>query len=57
MIRFILVHNRQGKMRLAKYYAPMEEAEKARVPIEVHRLVSTRDRRSQSNFVQVRTQP
>lgn len=55
MIRFILVHNRQGKVRLTKYYAPIDDAEKARLPMEVHRLVSTRDRRTQSNFVQVRT--
>lgn len=54
MIRFLLVQNRQGKMRLAKYYAPIDEAEQARIPAEVHRLVSLRDRRLQSNFVQVR---
>ncbi|RZC87099.1 hypothetical protein C5167_042030 [Papaver somniferum] len=28
MIRFILLQNRQGKTRLAKYYVPLEESEK-----------------------------
>ncbi|WFD28692.1 AP-2 complex subunit sigma [Malassezia nana] len=55
MIRFLLVQNRQGKLRLAKYYAPIDEADQARIPAEVHRLVSPRDRRFQSNFVQFRS--
>lgn len=53
MLRFVLVLNRQGKLRLAKYYVPCSESEKADLPIEVHRLIATRDQRSQSNFVEV----
>ncbi|KAL4187688.1 hypothetical protein AMTRI_Chr09g20290 [Amborella trichopoda] len=43
MIRFILLQNRQGKTRLAKYYVPLEEPEKHKVEYEVHRLVVNRD--------------
>ncbi|KAJ1970556.1 AP-2 complex subunit sigma [Dimargaris verticillata] len=52
MIRFILVQNRQGKTRLAKWYVPYEDDEKLRFKGEVHRLVSTRDQKHQSNFVE-----
>ncbi|KAJ1651265.1 AP-2 complex subunit sigma [Dispira simplex] len=52
MIRFILVQNRQGKTRLAKWYVPYEDDEKVRLKAEVHRLVATRDQRHQSNFVE-----
>lgn len=55
MIRFLLVQNRQGKVRLAKYYAPFDETERARLPSETHRLVVSRDQRIQSNFVEVDT--
>ncbi|KOS14404.1 ap-2 complex subunit sigma [Malassezia pachydermatis] len=55
MLRFVLVLNRQGKLRLAKYYVPCSESEKADLPIEVHRLIATRDQRSQSNFVEHRS--
>ncbi|RZC66650.1 hypothetical protein C5167_010345 [Papaver somniferum] len=34
MIRFILLQNRQGKTRLAKYYVPLEESEKHKVEYE-----------------------
>ena len=54
MIRFVLVQNRQGKVRLAKYYVRMDEAEKAQIPGEVFRVIAPRDQRSQSNFVEVR---
>ncbi|KAF2535059.1 hypothetical protein F2Q68_00019976, partial [Brassica cretica] len=33
-IRFILLQNRQGKTRLAKYYVPLEESEKHKVEYE-----------------------
>ncbi|PIN15346.1 hypothetical protein CDL12_12007 [Handroanthus impetiginosus] len=52
MIRFILLQNRQGKTRLAKYYIPLEESEKHKVEYEVHRLVVNRDPKF-TNFVEV----
>ncbi|KAL6660530.1 hypothetical protein ACP70R_001565 [Stipagrostis hirtigluma subsp. patula] len=51
MIRFILLQNRQGKTRLAKYYAPLEDSEKHKVEYEVHRLVVNRDPKF-TNFVE-----
>ncbi|XP_039044585.1 AP-2 complex subunit sigma-like [Hibiscus syriacus] len=41
-IRFVLLQNRQGKIRLAKYYVPLEDSEKHKVENEVHRLVVNR---------------
>ena len=38
-IRFILLQNRQGKTRLAKYYVPLEDSEKHKVEYEVSLLV------------------
>uniref|UniRef100_A0A2P2MI89 Uncharacterized protein MANES_16G099600 n=1 Tax=Rhizophora mucronata TaxID=61149 RepID=A0A2P2MI89_RHIMU len=35
MIRFIVLQNRQGKTRLAKYYVPLEDSEKHKVEYEV----------------------
>eukprot|EP00850_Spirogloea_muscicola_P002246 SM000008S22335 [mRNA] locus=s8:1109021:1110664:+ [translate_table: standard] len=54
MIRFILLQNRQGKTRLAKYYVPLETEEKHKVQYEVHRLVVNRDPKY-TNFVEFRT--
>ncbi|KAJ6392285.1 hypothetical protein OIU77_026104 [Salix suchowensis] len=54
MIRFILLQNRQGKTRLAKYYVPLEDSEKHKVEYEVHRLVVNRDSKF-TNFVEFRT--
>ncbi|KAG4966605.1 hypothetical protein JHK85_041580 [Glycine max] len=54
MIRFILLQNRQGKTRLAKYYVPLEDSEKHKVEYEVHRLVVNRDPKY-TNFVEFRT--
>ena len=50
MIRFILLQNRQGRTRLAKYYVPFTDAEKHKVEHEVHRMVSNRDQKF-TNFV------
>ncbi|MQL76414.1 hypothetical protein Taro_008808 [Colocasia esculenta] len=52
MIRFILLQNRQGKTRLAKYYVALEDSEKHKVEYEVHRLVVNRDSKF-TNFVEV----
>eukprot|EP00475_Leptophrys_vorax_P022499 TRINITY_DN30648_c0_g1_i1.p1 TRINITY_DN30648_c0_g1~~TRINITY_DN30648_c0_g1_i1.p1 ORF type:complete len:144 (+),score=21.12 TRINITY_DN30648_c0_g1_i1:161-592(+) len=54
MIRFILLQNRQGKTRLAKYYVPLEDSEKHKLEFEVHRLVVHRDPKF-TNFVEFRT--
>uniref|UniRef100_A0ACD5XSH9 Uncharacterized protein n=1 Tax=Avena sativa TaxID=4498 RepID=A0ACD5XSH9_AVESA len=54
MIRFILLQNRQGKTRLAKYYVPLEDSEKHKVEYEVHRLVVNLDPKF-TNFVEFRT--
>lgn len=53
MIRFLTIQNRQGKVRLAKYYVPYTELEKQQLVANVHRLMVPRDQRSQSNFVEV----
>ena len=52
MIRFMLLQNRQGKTRLAKYYVPLEESEKHKLEHEIHRLVANRDPKF-TNFVEV----
>lgn len=53
-IRFILVQNRQGKTRLAKWYVPFEDDEKIKLKGEVHRLIAPRDQKHQSNFIEVK---
>ena len=53
MIRFILLQNRAGKTRLAKYYVPVSDAEKRKMEYEVHRLIVVRDPKH-TNFVEVR---
>lgn len=52
-IRFFLLQNRQGKVRLSKWFVAIEEAEKRKVENEVHRLVTSRDNKF-TNFVEVR---
>jgi len=60
MIRFFLLQNRQGKTRLSKWYVPAPvptsgstsgEAEKIRIEAEVHRLVTSRDKKY-TNFIE-----
>ncbi len=53
MIRFILLQNRAGKTRLAKYYVPLDDGEKRNLEYEVHRLIAARDAKL-TNFVEVR---
>ncbi|KAB8301330.1 hypothetical protein EYC80_003211 [Monilinia laxa] len=54
VLSFILIQNRQGKTRLAKWYAPYNDEEKIKLKGEVHRLVAPRDQKYQSNFVEFR---
>jgi AP-2 complex subunit sigma-1 len=54
MIRFILIQNRQGKTRLAKWFMFFEEEEMNKLKGEVHRLVAAREQKNQSNFVEFR---
>ena len=51
MIRFILVLNRQGKIRIAKWYMNYEEKEKQRLILDIHRTMSSRDSRF-TNFIE-----
>ncbi|KAK6455566.1 AP complex, mu/sigma subunit [Scheffersomyces xylosifermentans] len=52
-IHFILVLNRQGKTRLAKWFNNNYTLQdKQRFVSEIHRLISSRDSRHQSNFVE-----
>jgi AP-2 complex subunit sigma-1 len=73
VLSFILIQNRQGKTRLAKWYAPYTDEEKVRLKGEVcsiqfpstthpdhsqvHRLIAPRDQKYQSNFVEFRSAP
>ncbi|EEH39986.1 AP-2 complex subunit sigma [Paracoccidioides lutzii Pb01] len=54
VLSFILIQNRQGKTRLAKWYAPYNDDEKVKLKGEVHRLIAPRDQKYQSNFVEFR---
>merc|ERR1712087_808340 len=51
MIRFILLQNRQGRTRLAKYYVPFSDAEKHKIEYDIHRIVASRDQKF-TNFVE-----
>lgn len=51
-IRFLLLQNRAGKTRLAKYYQPVVEGEKAKLEYEVHRAIVNRDPKH-TNFAEV----
>ncbi|CAG8983270.1 hypothetical protein HYALB_00002707 [Hymenoscyphus albidus] len=54
VLSFVLIQNRQGKTRLAKWYAPYNDEEKIKLKGEVHRLIAPRDQKYQSNFVEFR---
>lgn len=52
-IHFILVLNRQGKTRLAKWFDNNYTIQdKQRYTTEIHRLISSRDLKHQSNFIE-----
>lgn len=56
-IHYLLVLNRQGKTRLAKWFDnSYTEAQKHELIGEVHRLISSRDLKYQSNFVEFQNQ-
>ena len=53
MIHFLLLQNRQGKTRLAKWYGCYEQDEKIQLENEVHRLVTQRNPKF-TNFIEFR---
>ena len=53
-IRFLLLQNRQGKTRVAKWYVPEEWDVRQKLEKDIHRMVTTRDAKF-TNFVEFRT--
>jgi AP-2 complex subunit sigma-1 len=54
MIHFLLLQNRVGKTRLAKFYVPGDDAVRDEQKIEIHTLINSREARF-TNFVEYRT--
>jgi len=54
MIHFILLFNRQGKVRLSKWYSPFEHEEKRQLEVEVYRSIVRRDAAA-TNFIEFKT--
>jgi len=54
MIHFLLLQNRQGKTRLAKWYSCFEHDEKRQLESECYRMIIKRDS-SATNFIEFRT--
>lgn len=55
MIHFILILNRQGKTRLAKYYSAFSDAEKSLFKTQVHKLVAQREVKYFANYVEFKS--
>ncbi len=53
MIHYFLVQNRQGKVRLSKWWTPHTDEEQRKLANEIHRLVNSRDSKF-TNFVEFR---
>ncbi len=53
MIHFLLLQNRMGKTRLAKFYVPGSDAEREKQKLEVHAIINSREARH-TNFVEFR---
>ena len=51
-IHYLLIQNRQGKVRLAKWYTRVEDEDKRQMALEIHRLVNSRHAKF-TNFVEV----
>lgn len=51
--QYLIVFNKQGKTRLAKWYVPYEDEERKKLILELYRLVNSRDQKF-TNFVEVR---
>lgn len=51
-VQFLLIMNRQGRVRLARWYLNYLEDEKHTLRSKAHKMVSSRDHRNQSNFVE-----
>lgn len=54
-IQYIIVLNRQGRTRLAKWYMPFDDEEKRKLTTDVHRIVTSREVKF-TNFVEVNNQ-
>jgi len=54
MIHYILVQNRQGKTRLAKWFDPYDDVEKRKLQTEIHKIVASRESKF-TNFLEFRT--
>ena len=51
MIRFLFIQNKAGKTRLSKWYVPIPEERQRIIEADVHRLVTTRDKKF-TNFIE-----